>query len=279
MTGQFQGHFLGTQIGSRLFPNFAVVENRYAPHENLGTHSHARAFLSVSLEGSYRESYGSSDCFCHPGAAILHEAGESHANAFGPEGGRVLSIEFLPRYLAALAAFDFQPLSRKRIDSPYCWQLALQLERELGRGDLASELAIEGLTLQILAETFRLYPRPERRQSGAWLQAVKEALHDRYREPLTLSALAEEARVHPVHLARTFSKHFGCSVGDYLRRLRLIAACNDLAHSGLSIAQIAARNGFSDQSHLTRAVKRHTGASPRQFRTRRVSKTLSPFKC
>ncbi len=276
MVGQLQGQFLGTLIGSRQFSNFAVVENQYSPHENLHTHSHQRAFMSILLHGSYRESCGSTHWDCTAGQAILHEAGEAHANTFHEHGGRVLSIEFFPHYLSALEACDFQPIARQRIDIPHCWRLALQLERELSRSDLASQLAIEGLTMQILAELFRLYTRKPRARSSVWLRTVKDVVHSRYREPLTLTALAREADVHPVHLARTFSKHVGCSVGEYIRQLRITSACDDLANSDEPIAEIAARNGFADQSHLTRAVKQHTGTSPLKLRN---SKMLSAFKC
>ncbi|HSM81969.1 MAG TPA: helix-turn-helix domain-containing protein [Nodosilinea sp.] len=39
-----------------------------------------------------------------------------------------------------------------------------------------------------------------------------------------------------------------------------------LRHSPLGTAEIAARAGFCDQSHLTRWFKRVTGATPTQFR-------------
>ncbi len=282
MQGQLQGQFLGTSIGSRQFPNFAVSGNDYSSHEYLLEHSHERAFLSVLLRGSYLEYCGSTTWECNAGQAILHEPGETHANKFCGQGGRVLNIEFLPHYVSFLKANDFEPLVRRRIDSPFCWHFALQLEREIAHGDQAAELAIEGLTLQLLAELLRSSAQRARRRSGDWLSEVKETIHRHYREPLSLSRLATEAQVHPVHLARSFSKHFGCTIGDYLRRLRVTSACDELLNSTLSIAEVAMRNGFADQSHLTRAVKQSTGLPPCQFRKGGAPPSadlLSAFKC
>jgi AraC family transcriptional regulator len=41
-----------------------------------------------------------------------------------------------------------------------------------------------------------------------------------------------------------------------------------LRHSQLSLAEIAVRVGFCDQSHLTRRFKRLVGVTPTQFRQR-----------
>jgi AraC family transcriptional regulator len=58
----------------------------------------------------------------------------------------------------------------------------------------------------------------------------------------------------------------GVSVGDYVRRLRLEWAANELATSELPLADVAIGAGFVDQSHFTRAFKRHTGVTPGRFR-------------
>jgi AraC-like DNA-binding protein len=39
-----------------------------------------------------------------------------------------------------------------------------------------------------------------------------------------------------------------------------------LLESDAPIAEIAARSGFADQSHLSRVMKRHAGISPAEFR-------------
>jgi AraC family transcriptional regulator len=81
-----------------------------------------------------------------------------------------------------------------------------------------------------------------------------------------LGELAADVSVHPVHLARAFRKRYLCSVGDYIRKLRIEAACHALLNSDTAIAEIALRSGFSDQSHLCRTLKQYTGMSPRHFR-------------
>jgi AraC family transcriptional regulator len=145
-------------------------------------------------------------------------------------------------------------------------QLGLKIHAEASRFDSVSELAIEGVAMEFLTGMVRGSTGASILKQTNWLKRVNSYLAERYRESITLKDLGEYARVHPVYLARAFRKHHRCSVGDYVRRLRINSACHELAILDIPIAEIAARNGFSDQSHLCRSVKQHTGVSPRALR-------------
>jgi AraC-like DNA-binding protein len=64
------------------------------------------------------------------------------------------------------------------------------------------------------------------------------------------SEIAAEAGVHPGYLAREFRKHYGSTVGAYLRRMRIEYACRELMDSSVAVANIATAAGFADQSHF-----------------------------
>ena len=140
--------------------------------------------------------------------------------------------------------------------------LAVRLSQILTLQDPLSALCAEGLALELLSETLRIEDNSE----PAWLRMTRDIIHDRFRENLTLSELASLASVHPVYLARAFRQRFRCTVGDVIRNLRIEAATHELTHSERPIAEIAARNGFTDQSHLCRLLKRHSGVSPGALR-------------
>lgn len=162
---------------------------------------------------------------------------------------------------------------RTLFGSKHGLQLAANLRTEMTRAqDAASQLAIEGLSLELLAEMMRHRSGGNAGRRGDWIERVREMVKDRYREPLTLAELAAAVSVHPVHLARAFRSRYNCCIGDYVRTLRIAAASHELAYSDLPIVEIAARNGFSDQSHLSRTLKQRTGFSPRQYRRLRSRK-------
>ncbi|MBV9781790.1 MAG: helix-turn-helix transcriptional regulator, partial [Acidobacteriaceae bacterium] len=86
-----------------------------------------------------------------------------------------------------------------------------------------------------------------------------EILHVEFREPVNLPSLANRVGTHPVHLARTFKRHRGKPIGDYVRELRVSHALEALTNTRKSLAEIASESGFSDQSHFGRVIKAHTG--------------------
>ncbi len=144
--------------------------------------------------------------------------------------------------------------------------LALRLYREFLRGDGASPLALEGLALELLAESSRHGPIPLDRETPRWLLRVRDLLHSRFPDDLPLAAVAAEGGVHPAHLARAFRTHFGCTVGDYVRRLRVEDACLQLATSDAPLVAIALDSGFADQSHFAKTFRRQMGMTPGEYR-------------
>jgi len=104
------------------------------------------------------------------------------------------------------------------------------------------------------------------RRFPQWLERVRSILEQRFAEPYKLSEIAAEVGVHPVHLAREFRKHYGTSVGEYLRRVRIEYACRELMDSNVAVTNIAFAAGFADQSHFSRTFKRLCGTTPGRYR-------------
>jgi len=259
--------FYGSVLGNCRSSHFSAVLARYQPNENLPRHSHEIAYLSVVLKGSYRENCGNSFSDCAVGQAIFHPQGELHSNHFAQEGAQVLSLQISSEFLLQLKDAGVEAQERTVFGSSHCLQLASNLYKEMSRpADPACALAVEGLSLELMAEMMRHRSAGMLTRKANWIERIRDIVNDRYREPLSLTELAAAASVHPVHLARVFRSRYNCCIGDYVRNLRVAAASNELVHSDFSIAEIAGRNGFADQSHLTRALKQRTGLSPGEFR-------------
>jgi AraC-like DNA-binding protein len=140
----------------------------------------------------------------------------------------------------------------------------LRLFDEFERPDVSSALIIEGLTLELLGQCAR-----EKRCEAStprWLLRVRDRLTEQCTATLTLADLAAEAGVKPGYLASAFRRHFGCTVGTYVRGERVGLACRQLTDSNLPLADVALQTGFADQSHFTRIFKRHVGLTPAAYR-------------
>jgi AraC family transcriptional regulator len=110
--------------------------------------------------------------------------------------------------------------------------------------------------------------RAERVPDGVapWLSETRDRLHADVAARPSLAELAASVGVHPVTLARAFRRSFGCTVGEYLRRLRIERAAERLASGTQPLAEIALAAGFADQSHFSNVFRRRVGMSPSVYR-------------
>ena len=132
--------------------------------------------------------------------------------------------------------------------------------------DTAASLIIEGLTLEIMAETARHSAQNVERTVPYWLKQAKDLIHARFAENLTLEQIASEVGVHPIHLASVFRQKYLCTVGEYIRGLRIEYACREIERGELPLALIALEAGFANQGHFSSTFKRLTGFTPVAYR-------------
>jgi AraC family transcriptional regulator len=139
------------------------------------------------------------------------------------------------------------------------------MHREFLQRDNLTPLALEGMLLELLAQMTRESSGGGESQCPRWLRQAQDFLHAHFTESLSVEAVAAAAGVHPSHLMRGFRRHCRCTIGDYVRRLRVEYACHLLSTSGAPAAEIARTVGFADQSHFTRTFKGCTGMTPAAF--------------
>jgi len=98
------------------------------------------------------------------------------------------------------------------------------------------------------------------------LRRAKEMLVSRLDEPISLAELARACKLSPGHLARAFRQTTGQPPHRWLMEQRIEKAKQLLVDSTLSLAQIAQKCGFADQSHFTRVFAQLVQWSPGQWR-------------
>jgi AraC-like DNA-binding protein len=98
------------------------------------------------------------------------------------------------------------------------------------------------------------------------LQRVREYIEEHLVENIELETLAEVAGLSKWHFARAFKQSVGTPPHCYLIQRRLERAKGLLAETDLSLAHIALKSGFSDQSHFSRRFRMFIGVTPRSFR-------------
>lgn len=102
--------------------------------------------------------------------------------------------------------------------------------------------------------------------SGARLQGLAMHLHARPDVPWTVDQMAAHVGLRVSQLHACFLREFGLPPQAWLSALRLRRARELLLTTGWSASAIALACGYSEQSALNRAWRRHYGGSPAAWR-------------
>lgn len=244
-----------------------VTDAWFPPSLVLAPHLHDRTVLAMTVSGGWDSVMGGRPHVSSTGMVLTEPVGERHGNHFGTVGAHVVIIQPDPARLDAMVTTSRFLERIAHFAAPAALALGRRLSTELRFPDSASPLAIEGLSLEVLAvASRRAEDRREPDHGPIWLRRVLAQVHESFLTRLTMRDLTLTASVHPAHLAREFRRHYRVSVGEYVRRLRLDWAADRLLRTSSSITDIASAAGFADQSHFTRAFRRQTGLPPRRFR-------------
>ena len=210
----------------------------YAPV--LARHRHEGAYAALVLKGSYEEFGDQGRLRAQAGDVILHGRFETHLNRFEESGAVILNLTLAhpPRSIAGLW---------KATDPDQVVRLATVCEAQ------AADLLLSSLTEQPLSP-----PHDWPELLAATLIANPSFL---------LTQWAEENSIKTWTLTRGFSQVFGASPEAFRANCRARQAWTLIITTTLSLADIAAQQGFSDQAHMCRSIRQLTGESPRAWRT------------
>jgi AraC family transcriptional regulator len=260
------GTFYGIRQKGCEVAGISFTEHEFPPNLRIPPHSHESPYLYLVLRGSFTETYGRKNRTGAASSLIFNPAGETHSDVWHDHGGRCFHVEFAPAWLERIRRHSAVLDETSDLHTGPAVRLAVRLYREYQEMDAASPLALEGLTLEVLAEASRRPLSAAERQPPAWLRRARELLHDRFTEDLSLDEIAAAAGVHPTHLARVFRQQYHCTIGEYLRGLRIDWARHQLSASETPLVEIAIHAGYSDQSHFSTAFRRHVGMCPTEYR-------------
>jgi AraC family transcriptional regulator len=237
---------------------------------------HTDYTIAIVLAGSFQYRTQAGRALMSPGSLLLgndghcFECGHEHA-----DGDRCLSFSYAPAYFERLAAealprgrgrrFTVPRLPPLRPLSPLVARAGLGIAgaARVPWDEIALTLAVRTLALSAGAspDRARLPLNAEARVT----QAVR-TIDRAPAAPLTLDAMAAQARLSPYHFLRTFERLTGVTPHQYVVRARLRHAAIRLAAGTDRVLDVALDSGFGDVSNFNRAFRAEFGVSPRAFR-------------
>lgn len=214
-----------------------VGRTRHGSCEILRRHIHADGFFALVLKGSYVEAGDTGRHRVEAGDVIAHRPYEHHLDRFAAGGAEVLVL----------------PLGETRSDLV------------VARVDDADEIArtaerdVEAAAATLMARSIERQPTFE-----DWPDLLaRDLLAD---PDLSLTGWADDHGLHPGSIARGFGQQFDISPDSFRTIVRGRRAVEQILASNDPLSGIASEQGFADQAHMSRTVKRITGSSPNMLR-------------
>ena len=244
------------------------------------THHSLLLFLRTPTEFEARYE-GVSRAVPPPAGSVLMVPAGSPARWRWGSHSDSLHVFLEPELVSRVAAeeFDLDParVSLPPLDGLHLPQLRaamLAVNDELTAGAAGSRLAAESLATLLAVHLIRNASTPwppACRTYGALpqgkLRAVVEHIEEHLEATLTLEQMAAAAHLSACHFARRFKAATGLPPHQYVLTRRVERAKHLLqTGSDLSLAEVAAHAGFSDQSQFSHQFKRLIGVTPGQFR-------------
>lgn len=91
-------------------------------------------------------------------------------------------------------------------------------------------------------------------------------INDNITEPLTLKAIARQAKYSKEHLSRIFKKEMNMTVNEYINMRKVEVSKMFLDNSYMTIHDIAIIMNFCNSSYYSKTFKHYLGLSPRDYR-------------
>jgi AraC family transcriptional regulator len=258
------GQFYGATRKQVETPAYAFAEVEDFVNSKVPTHTHENAHFCFIVSGKFEANLKDRKQLCPSQTMLYHPAGTTHDDHFCTAGGKFLTVSLTTETnKKLLAEIKFLDYSTDFKDSEISW-LGKRICKELQSLDSLSPIVLESMANELLVYAARSLDESDK--PPAWLKSAWELIRDCCDKSITIAEIAEQVSVHPLHLARSFRKFFGCSPSEYLRKCRIEFASNLLVNSRKTLVEIALISGFADQSQFTRTFKQHTGTTPAKFR-------------
>lgn len=222
-----------------------------------------RHYLLCASAGTLRLEAQGQAWLLPPARAALIEAGRPIRVSI-PQPATTASVlfdtGFTPAPPAPLTVFDLDPLARALLTECRTW----------GECDEPLTAYAETLFAALAAVTWRLAQRPSPVVVPAGrspeLRRALELTEQRLRGEVRFEDLADDVGLTPRSLARRFAEETGMTWRAVLRRMRVLAAVEELAAGDTPVTRIAFTVGYTSLSAFNAAFRELTGRTPTEYR-------------
>ena len=134
----------------------------------------------------------------------------------------------------------------------------------------ASSLHLVGQLCLFLDELVQSSDTRREKQNGSlrdfYIQEAVTFIKQNYQRDITVEEIAGICRLNRSYFSKLFKEVVGCTPQDFMIRLRLTQAAEQMRSTNDPIGDIARRCGYPNQLHFSQAFKKRYGLPPREWR-------------
>lgn len=256
-----KGQYSGSIRQWKEYRGLITSKTAYDGHFNTSFHYHEHPHLSFILQGGNIEYRQKETLIRSANEVMFYHSGELHKTLPTDSQTRNLNLEIDAAFLLEnnIPEDQLKQVVENNRDSSL---FILKMQSEIHLNDQLTESALHALLFGFITA-----PELKNYKQIDWCVKLNQLINDNWNKQQNLSDLAMQIGVHPVTISKYFARYFGCTLGEYLRKLRISRSLSLIKNSEDSLTEIALFCGFADQSHFIRVFKHYTGISPKNYRS------------
>lgn len=267
---------------SRLAWNGFKAERYFIPDlQEPANKYYENHIVGITLGGAFKSNVpvtGGRRDVSHPqGATLLYPAEFPH---IGHDASQMdLLLVYLEPSFVERAAKDLtggrhvEIVPHFKLEDEFVKNLGLYLLEETEAGGAHGKIYAESLAAALAVRLIKNYSAqnlPVRDCKGGLaprkLNLLIEYINENLHGDLGLEELADICGLNIYHFARMFKISTGMPPHQYVVKQRIETAKYLLKNSKLPMMEICLQVGFQSQNHFTTLFRKHTGATPKQYR-------------
>lgn len=162
------------------------------------------------------------------------------------------------------ALYGNVPENNMLTDIPQLNPLALRLIESYKKNKMTECVGYLNLLMGVAIDNFKLLPSIA--TDNSTLRNVLEYCAKNYADNLSLDLIAEHMNLSKYYISHLFNRKLDLGFNDYIKMLRVRAACDLLLESNKKIADISEDVGFGTIRSLNRAFKEVMNKTPMEYR-------------
>lgn len=267
--------------GTEEFPIEYYRVDPTHPRYVMEAHWHTEAEIIRVVEGRFSLSLNRNQYTLSAGdvafvnAGVLHHGEGEHCTyecvVFKPEKllrGGIADAYIKPLSRRLCTVCEYLPQAAHPQIALCADKLLLHLSKKADFYELATVAALGELfylLYQCNLVNKQTLPRAQEKQIEQ-LTLLLTWMEDHYAERITLGDLSRESGMNEKYLCRFFKAYTSHTPIDYVNRLRIEHASDDLRTKHVSVTDAAYANGFNDSAYFSKLFRKIKGVTPIEYR-------------